>query len=178
MEERTVWAWHFTDGWALCDGTPLEVGRTYEHDGTLVLCDAGYHASRRLIDALGYAPGSVLSRVAVGGEIIEGDDKLVARTRTVLWALDVAPVLHGFACRCAEDALSVAGTPDPRSVAAIAAKRAWLRGEINDEGLAAAGAAAGAAWAAAGAAAGDAAVVRQNRRLTAMVAAYRRTFHA
>ena len=127
--------WHFTSCWTLRDGTPLEVGRTYEHDGPLVLCDAGYHASRRIIDALGYAPGSVLSRVAVGGEIIEGDDKLVARTRTVLWALDITPVLHEFACRCAEDALAVAGTPDPRSVAAIAAKRAWLRGEIDDEGV-------------------------------------------
>lgn len=45
--------------------------------------------------------------------------------------------LHEFACRCAERALSRVGRPDPRSIAAIAAKRAWLRGEITDEALAA-----------------------------------------
>jgi hypothetical protein len=46
-----------------------------------------------------------------------------------------APVLHEFACRVAEQALKWISDPDPRSVAAIAAKRAWLRGEITDEQL-------------------------------------------
>lgn len=60
------------------------------------------------------------------------EDKLWAVLREEL--ID-APILHEFACRCAEDALSLVDTPDPRSVAAIAAKRAWLRGEIDDEAL-------------------------------------------
>ena len=81
-----------------------------------------------------------------------------------------APILHEFACRCAEYALSFVDNPDPRSIAAIDAKRKWLRGEIKDKELRAARAAAGAAardaagaaardaaWAAAGAAARDAA---------------------
>lgn len=46
-----------------------------------------------------------------------------------------APILHEFACRCAEYALSFAGSPDPRSIAAIEAKRKWLRGEITDAEL-------------------------------------------
>ena len=49
-----------------------------------------------------------------------------------------APILHEFACRCVEQALELAGNPDPRSMAAIDAKRAWLRGEISDQELAAA----------------------------------------
>ena len=61
-----------------------------------------------------------------------------------------APVLHEFACRCAEQALALVEAPDPRSVAAIATKRAWLRGEATDDELAA-------AWDAAWAAAQDAA---------------------
>lgn len=65
-----------------------------------------------------------------------------------------APILHEFACRCAEYALSFVDNPDPRSIAAIDAKRKWLRGEITDKELRAAGAA---AWAAARDAAGDAA---------------------
>ena len=49
-----------------------------------------------------------------------------------------APILHEFACRCAEYALSFVESPDLRSIAAIEAKRKWLRGEITDAELAAA----------------------------------------
>ena len=56
-----------------------------------------------------------------------------------------APILHEFACRCAEYALSFVESPDPRSIAAIEAKRKWLRGEITDAELDAASAAARAA---------------------------------
>lgn len=64
-----------------------------------------------------------------------------------------APILHEFACRCAEYALSFVDNPDPRSIAAIDAKRKWLRGEIKDKELRAAG---DAAWDAARDAARDA----------------------
>ena len=46
-----------------------------------------------------------------------------------------APILHEFACRCAEYALSFVEGSDPRSIAAIEAKRKWLRGEITDAEL-------------------------------------------
>lgn len=52
------------------------------------------------------------------------------------------PVLHEFACRRAERALSLVCEPDKRSIAAIETKRAWLRGECSDDDLAAARAAA------------------------------------
>lgn len=62
-----------------------------------------------------------------------------------------APILHEFSCRCAERALSRIDKPDERSIAAIEAKRKWLRGEISDKELAAAwDAARSATWAAAG----------------------------
>ena len=80
-----------------------------------------------------------------------------------------ASILHEFACRCAEQALLITN-PDPRSVAAIAAKRAWLKGEINDTQLdAAEDAAWAAAWDAARAAAWDAARDAQIRRLIEML---------
>ena len=46
-----------------------------------------------------------------------------------------APILHEFACRCAEYALSFVESPDSRSIAAIEAKRKWLRGKITDAEL-------------------------------------------
>lgn len=46
-----------------------------------------------------------------------------------------APIMHEFGCRCAERALARIDKPDARSVAAIKAKRRWLRGEISDDEL-------------------------------------------
>lgn len=46
-----------------------------------------------------------------------------------------ASILHEFACRCAEYALSFVESPDPRSIAAIEAKRKWLCGKITDAEL-------------------------------------------
>jgi hypothetical protein len=66
---------------------------------------------------------------------IPADDALWAVLREELIP---APILHEFVCRCAEAALALVDDPDPRSAAAIAAKRAWLRGEISNEGLKAA----------------------------------------
>ena len=49
-----------------------------------------------------------------------------------------APIMHEFACRCAERALSGVKNPDKRSIAAIEAKRKWMRGECSYEELVAA----------------------------------------
>lgn len=61
---------------------------------------------------------------------VPSKDKLWAVLREEL--ID-APILHEFACRCAEAALAKVENPDPRSLAAIEAKRKWLRGEVSDE---------------------------------------------
>ena len=117
-----------------------------ECEDILELCENGMHGSVRLIDALHYASGPIVCRVEIGGDVIEGDDKLCGRRRTVLWMLDSTQILHEFASGCAEDALALVDAPDPRCVEAIAAKRKWLNGEITDEELDAASVA---AWAAA-----------------------------
>lgn len=46
-----------------------------------------------------------------------------------------APILHDFACLCAEEALKLIEKPDPRSVAAIKTKRKWLKGEATYQEL-------------------------------------------
>ena len=86
---------------------------------------AGLHAPIDIMDALRCARGPVLCRAVIGGT-----------KRRILWVYDATDVLHEFACRCAEDALALVASPDSRSRAAIAAKRAWLRGEINADELA------------------------------------------
>ena len=170
-------AWHFLrDDQKLSypPHTLVEVGQKLTVDPPLSLCNWGLHASKRAIDALQYAPGPIACRVELSGEILEGDDKVCATERTVLKMIDATNTLHEFECWCAEQALlkerEAGREPDPRSWAAIDAKRKWLRGEITDSELAAARAAArdaagaaawvaarAAAWAAAWAAAGAAA---------------------
>jgi hypothetical protein len=85
-------------------------------------------------------------------EDVSAEDKLWAVLREDF--IDV-PILHEFACRCAENALKLVDNPDPRSVNAIAVKRRWMRGEATDVDLAAAWTA---AWDVASAAARDAQV--------------------
>ena len=92
---------------------------------------------------------SALDVLALDG--VSNGDKLWAVLREEF--ID-APVLHEYACRCAEYALTFVREPDSRSIAAIEAKRKWLRGEISNDDLTAARAA---AWAAARDAACDAA---------------------
>lgn len=146
-------AWHFLKedkrlGYG--DGRLVRVGHTFRCDpDKLKPCTYGFHASRNILDATYHAPGSIVCRVELGGKIIHDDDKSVASERTVIAMADAANTLHEFACWCAERALKQVKNPDPRSVAAIEAKRKWLRGEINDAEL---DAARDAAWDAAGAA--------------------------
>lgn len=60
---------------------------------------------------------------------VSADDRLWLVLREEL--VD-APILHEFACRCAERALSRVRNPDPRSISAIEVKRKWLRGECTE----------------------------------------------
>jgi hypothetical protein len=152
-----VLAWHFLpEDRRLRWGSReiVEVGRTLKMKGKPELCNRGFHASRRIIDALNYAPGPILCRVGVGGTILEDNDKLVGTTRRVVAMADASPMLHLFACDVAEAALKAAGVTDARALGVIQAKRLWVAGDITDAEMDAAWEA---AWDSARAAAWDAA---------------------
>lgn len=85
------------------DGRKVVVGDTLEMQPALtlhgkldypVLCQAGMHASKRFIDALKFAPGDVLTRVRLAGNIKHDTDKSVARRRTCLVMLKSKKVLR------------------------------------------------------------------------------------
>jgi len=173
-------AWHFTNGSKLRDGSPLPaIGETLRHDGPLVPCESGLHASVRALDALQYAPGTFAHRVSLGGEMLpHGGDKWCASERTILWSVEAEAVLRRFARLCALDVVHLwdapqvvqdwlpTGDPALRAAAVDAAKAtkaamdaadatlaAWAaRAAAVDAAKAARGAARDAAWAAVGAA--------------------------
>ena len=109
---KPVLAYHFTDGYHLRDGAPLEVGREYVFDGEPVMCECGYHASRHVFDAMMNAPGSILSRVECKEITDECDDKLVCRRRRVIATIDATKILQKFARMCALDVIHLWDAPD------------------------------------------------------------------
>ena len=178
-----ILAWHFCSD-TLRDGSPIPAdGVTLRHDGDLIMCETGLHASVNIMDALKYAPGHTICRVRVEGHEEQGhDDKLVCRSRTILWRIDGEQILRDFARWCALQVVHLWDAP------AVAKKYLETgKKELRDAAWAAAGAAAGAAaqaaardaardaargaaaqaaaWDAARAAARDA----QNKQLTVMV---------
>jgi hypothetical protein len=152
LRGRLIQAWHLT-GATLRDGRAVPpVGEWLEHEGALELCEAGLHASERLIDALRYAPAGVttIHRVECDGDVIHCDsgDKFAGRRRRIVasYPFDLRRVVR-LACESAALAAWCTGLYLPELIVAA---------EAADRGdFAAASAAAAAAGDARGA--GDAA---------------------
>ena len=157
---KTVEGWWFAPEnkkLANGDGRKIKIGATHRVRGEIIPCKHGLHLSKRLIDALRYAPGPVVYRVVGSGIIYphgEPIDKYACSERTYLYGgVDVSETLRRFARMCALDVVHLWDAPDIVVT--------YLK--TGDEKVRAA------AGAAAGAAALDAAIKKQNRRLTTMI---------
>ena len=174
--------YHFT-GDTLRDGRPIpKPGVWLKHDGPVIPCKSGLHASEHPFDALAYAPGNLLHKVNLRGEITpHGDpiDKHCARERRIVATIDAECVMRSFARRVALDAVKRYWLEAPEVVVEYLktgdeTKRAAARDAAGDAAWAAArdaawAAARDAAWDAAGAAAWDAAKRKQRDLFKRMV---------
>jgi len=79
------------------DDRPIKVGETHTVEGDIVLCGNGLHASRRVIDALEYAPGEILYEVELSGTIVKGLGKVAASSRKYIKEVDCTEILKSFA---------------------------------------------------------------------------------
>lgn len=79
------------------DNRKIVVGETHSVSGRITLCENGLHASTSLLDALAYAPGSVLYLVELSGEMDVGVDKVAAQSRKYLAEFDCEELLRKFA---------------------------------------------------------------------------------
>jgi len=109
-----VKAWHFC-GKKLRDGRDIPAdGEWIVHDGPkVIMCESGLHASRRVIDALQYAPGSTVCRVSCK-RIVEEEknDKLVCWERRIDWRIENADdVLRAFARKTALSVIDLWDAP-------------------------------------------------------------------
>jgi hypothetical protein len=162
-----ITAWHFV-GDTLRDGRAIPPdGEWLAHNGPVVMCESGLHASRDPFDALRFAPGETICMVECEDVVSEDYDKLVCRRRRIVARRDAGAMLRSFA---RAQALAVAHLWDcppvvrqyletgdeslrvsaraaawAASTAARAASAAWA---ASDAARAAAWAASDAAWAA------------------------------
>src|SRR5574343_506620 len=104
-------AYHFV-GDKLRDGCPVPTdGEWLVHDGPMVMCASGLHASRHPFDALMYAPGPVLCLVDCDEIDAEENDKLVCRRRRIVARFDATTMLRAFARQCALDVIHLWDAP-------------------------------------------------------------------
>ena len=149
--------WYFSDEkkrLRFDDGRKIKLGVTHKVKCKPVLCESGLHASIKILDTLNYAPGNIVWRVKLGGDIVCGDDKAVATERKyVSGGIDISDVLRKFACMCALDVIHLWDAPpvvikylktrdESLRDAARTAARAAARDAVGDAARAAARAAA------------------------------------
>jgi len=105
-------AYHFV-GLTLRDGRPVPAdGEWLEHVGPLEMCQSGLHGCQHPFDALSYAPGATLCLVDLDGEMIERDDKIVARRRRIVQRMDATMLLWDAARASARDVLHLWPAPE------------------------------------------------------------------
>ena len=105
-------AYHFV-GKTLRDGRPIPPdGEWLEHDGPLVMCESGLHASTHPFDALEYAPGDTLCLVELGGNMQTEGDRSVATRRRIIKRIDAEPLLRAFARQQALSVIHLWDAPD------------------------------------------------------------------
>jgi hypothetical protein len=156
---QTVTGWYFSEESRLLrydDGREIALGVTHIVEPPIELCERGLHASVRAIDAIQYAPGPIVWRVELSGEIKTGDDKCVATHRKYIsGGVDASAVMRAFARRCALDVAHLWDMPlivrsyletGEESIRAAAWDAAWAAARAAARAAAAWDAARAAAW--------------------------------
>lgn len=162
MKHQTtpIYAWYFSDKserLRFGDGRKVELGKTHKVEGELRLYAHGLHASKRLIDALSYAPSETLWLVELSGEILDSTDKCVASERKYIARLNSEKILRDFARECVLSVIDLRDAPQV-VIDYLKTGNEEIRDAARDAASASALAAArAAAWDAALAAARDAA---------------------
>jgi hypothetical protein len=132
-----------------------KIGEWRKHDGELSMCNAGYHASRNVIDSMGYVNAEVIARVEVRGKHLEQGDKQCWEQMRIVkawtWMKKDSVRLAVYAAELVIGIFEKEYPDDKRPRQAIEATKNWLA-EPTEKNRLAARDAAGEAWAAGSAA--------------------------
>lgn len=94
----SYFGWHFTVSDRLANGDRRRIvpGEWLMVDPPIQLCRRGLHMSQRALDALRFAPGSMVWRVEGAGFSKRALGKVAFERRRALWGMDAAPVIRRF----------------------------------------------------------------------------------
>jgi len=115
---NTIKAWHFAANnkkLRYSDHRPVRRNVRYfarPKNKELELCKHGMHGSKNILDALKWAPGSIVTWCEFGGRIVHEEDKLTAEWRKPLWVYDATELLQEFAHWCALKVIHLWECPD------------------------------------------------------------------
>ena len=152
-----------------------KVGTWHKHKGKLEMCQSGFHASVRAIDAMQYVNCEILALVEVRGEHLRQDDKQcwseMRVVRAYEWTKPDSVAMAIYAAELVIGEYEKKYPDDKRPRQAIEAAKAWLENP-TEENRASASAASAAADAAASASAAYAAYAAAYAAYAAAYAAY------
>ena len=98
-----------------CRDFQYEIGKTYEHEGPVKVCESGFHSCENPLDVFGYymPAGSKFAVVEQGGEIgRHGDDSKIASSKITITASIDFP---GLVKAAVEYTVSRCSAPDHQS---------------------------------------------------------------
>ena len=115
MTSEYITGYHFT-GPTLRNGDAIPpLGVWITCSGPIKPCENGLHASEHPFDALNYAPGNLLHRVELRGDLVSNGnpvDKWAGRERRITASINAAPLLREFVRWCARSVLHLWTAPD------------------------------------------------------------------
>jgi hypothetical protein len=108
-----------------------EVGKWQKATGALDICHNGFHASERVIDAMGFVSLEVLAKVEVKGKSIKQDDKQCWSEMRIIeaynWKKEDSTALSIYAAELCIKNFEKRFPNDKRPREAIEAAKAWLK---------------------------------------------------
>src|SRR3990167_2648382 len=134
------------------NGHKFVVGKWYKIDEPLDICHVGFHASKNIIDAMGYVPAEVVARVKVRGKGLIQDDKEcwseMMLEKTYKWTKKDSVSLAIFSAELVLNNFEKKYPDDKRPRQAIEAAKRVLKNDTAKNRSAAWSAARSAAWSA------------------------------
>jgi hypothetical protein len=95
------------------DDRPIAIGTTHRVEGKPACCKLGLHGCEMILDALRFAPGTIIWIVELNGAIDIQDDKIAASERTYLHGgIDVFPIIRSWSRRVALDVAHLWNMPE------------------------------------------------------------------
>jgi hypothetical protein len=129
-----------------------KLGEWQKLEGTLDICNNGFHASEKPLDAMGYVNCEIMAKVEVRGKSIKQEDKQAWTEMRIVkayeWKKEDSVALSIFAAELCIKNFEKVYPDDKRPREAIEAAKEWLKNPSATAESAARSAARSAAWSA------------------------------